>query len=85
MCIKLPPGNLNPSHFFTHPTNTYTCEVTIVLKMCDGKKTKEVILILSLVYKLSYSIRLQLHLISFYLVFTIRLHFFLYTLCLETF
>ena len=37
MCIKLSPGNLNPSHFSTHPTNTYTCEVTIAPKVCDGE------------------------------------------------
>ena len=37
ICVKLPPGNLNPSHCPPHLTNTYTCRVTIAPRICDGK------------------------------------------------
>ena len=37
MCVKLPPGDLNPSTCLPNPTNTYTYEVTIALSMCGGK------------------------------------------------
>ena len=29
MCVKLPPGDLNPYPYPSHPTSTYTCGVTI--------------------------------------------------------
>ena len=29
ICVKLLPGNLNPSPYPPHPTSTYTYEVTI--------------------------------------------------------
>ena len=34
--MKLPPENLNLSFCPTHPTNIYTCGVTIAPRMCDG-------------------------------------------------
>ena len=37
MCIKLPPKDLNPNIFSLHPTNTYICRVTIVLKAHGDK------------------------------------------------
>ena len=40
MCVKLPHGDLNLSPYPTHPTNTYTCGVTIAPRMCGGKKKK---------------------------------------------
>ena len=36
MCVKLPPGDLNPISYPTHLTNTYTCGVTIALRVCSG-------------------------------------------------
>ena len=36
MCVKLPPGDLNPGLCPPHPTSTYTCGVTIVPKVCGG-------------------------------------------------
>ena len=36
MCVKLPPEDLNPSHCPPHFTNTYTCGVTIALRMYGG-------------------------------------------------
>ena len=36
MCVKLPPGDLNLGHFPLHPTNTYTCKVTIAPKVFRG-------------------------------------------------
>ena len=35
--MKLFPRDLNSSPCPPHPTNTYTCEVTIVLNVHDGK------------------------------------------------
>jgi len=34
MCVKLPLGDLNPDSFSSHPTSTYTYEVTIALRVC---------------------------------------------------
>ena len=34
MCVKLPPRNLNFGLCPPHPTNTYTCEVTIAQRVC---------------------------------------------------
>jgi len=34
MCMKLPPGDLNPGPCPPHPTSTYTCEVTIAPRVC---------------------------------------------------
>ena len=41
MCMKFPPRDLNidscpPTSYISHPTNTYTCGVTIVPKVCDS-------------------------------------------------
>ncbi|KAK4581336.1 hypothetical protein RGQ29_024836 [Quercus rubra] len=37
MCVKLPPGDLNPSLYLTRPTSTYTCGVTIAPKVCGAE------------------------------------------------
>ena len=34
--MKLPPEDLNPSHYPPHFTNTYTCGVTIAPRMYGG-------------------------------------------------
>ena len=39
MCVKLSFGDLNPDPCPPHPTNTYTCEITIALRICGGIKT----------------------------------------------
>ena len=36
MCVKFPPGDLNPSPYPSHLTSTYTYKVTIALKVCGG-------------------------------------------------
>ena len=36
MCVKLPPGDLNPDPCPTHPTSTYTCGVTTAPRVCSG-------------------------------------------------
>ena len=36
MCVKLPPGDLNPGPYPSHPINTYTCGMTIASRMCDS-------------------------------------------------
>ena len=36
MCVKLPPGDLNPDPCPSHLTNTYTCGVTIAPRVCGG-------------------------------------------------
>ena len=36
MCVKLPPEDLNFDPCPPHPTNTYTCGVTTVLRVCGG-------------------------------------------------
>ena len=38
MCVNLPLGDFNPSPYPYHPypTITYTCEVTIVPRVCNG-------------------------------------------------
>ena len=36
MCVKLFFRGLNPDSYPPHPTSTYTCRVTIVLRMCDS-------------------------------------------------
>ena len=36
MCVKLPPGDLNPDPCPPHPTSTYTCGVTIISNVCSG-------------------------------------------------
>ena len=38
MYVKISPGNLNPNPYPLHPTNIYTCRVTIVSRLCDGSK-----------------------------------------------
>ena len=35
MCIKLSSEDLNSSLYPPHPTSTYTCGVTIALRVCD--------------------------------------------------
>ena len=42
MCIKLPVGELNPNPYppppsNPYPTSTYTCRVTIVLRVCGSR------------------------------------------------
>ena len=37
MCMKLSSGNLNPDLYPPHPTITYTCGVTIALRVYDNK------------------------------------------------
>ena len=34
MCVKLPPRDLNFDPYPPHPTSTYTCGVTIALRVC---------------------------------------------------
>ena len=36
MCVKFISRNLNSDPCTPHPTNTYTCKITIVSKMCSG-------------------------------------------------
>ena len=36
MCAKLSPRDLNLDPCLSHPTSTYTCRVTIVLRVCGG-------------------------------------------------
>ena len=36
MYVKLLPGDLNPVPYPSHPTNTYTCGVTIASRVYDG-------------------------------------------------
>ena len=36
MCVKFPPGDLNPDPYPPHPTNIYTCEMTTALRICGG-------------------------------------------------
>ena len=38
MCVKLPPGDLNPDPYPPHSTNIYTCRVTIAPKMYDNEE-----------------------------------------------
>ena len=35
--MKLPHRDLNLSPYHPHPTNAYTCRVTITLKMCGNE------------------------------------------------
>jgi len=37
MCIKLPPGDLNPGPYPPHPTSIYTCGVTTASRVHGGK------------------------------------------------
>ena len=37
MCVKLPPRDLNPDPYPSHSTSTYTCEVIIAPRVCNGK------------------------------------------------
>ena len=37
MCVKLPHGHLNSNPYSLHSTSTNTCELTIALRVCDGK------------------------------------------------
>ena len=36
MCVKFSPKNLNPDSYLPHPTNTYTCRVTIAPRIFGG-------------------------------------------------
>ena len=38
ICVKFSPRDLNPGPYPPHPTNTYTCGVTIVPRVCNGVK-----------------------------------------------
>ena len=40
MCVKLPPGDLNPGPCSPHPINTYTYEVINALRVCGGQIVK---------------------------------------------
>ena len=42
MYVKLPPQDLNSNLCLPHPTSTYTCEVTITLRIYDGYLTYNV-------------------------------------------
>jgi len=33
MCVKLTFGDLNSNHYLSYSTNTYTCRITIALKI----------------------------------------------------
>ena len=37
MYVKFPLGDLNPDPYFPHHTSTYTYEMTITPKICDGQ------------------------------------------------
>ena len=37
MCVKLPPGDLNPDPYSPHPTSIYTYGVTITPRVCGGE------------------------------------------------
>ena len=37
MCVKLSPRDLNHIPCPPHPTSTYTCGVTIALRVCSGQ------------------------------------------------
>ena len=37
MCVKLPPGDLNPDPYPPHPTSAYIYGATIAPRMCGGK------------------------------------------------
>ena len=39
MCVKFPPRDLNPGPYPSHLTSTYTCKVTIALRVCGGYPT----------------------------------------------
>ena len=34
--MKFSPGDLNLIPYLSHPTDTYTCRITITSKMCEG-------------------------------------------------
>ena len=38
MCVKFSPGDLNPASYPPHPISTYTCEVTITLRVYSGEQ-----------------------------------------------
>ena len=38
MCVKFLLGNMNPDPYPPHPTYTYTCGITLVLRVC-GEET----------------------------------------------
>ena len=38
VCVKLPSRDLNPGLYPLQPTSTYTCGVTIALKVCGGQE-----------------------------------------------
>ena len=38
MCVKPPPGDLNPDPSPLHPISTYTNRVTIASRACSGMK-----------------------------------------------
>lgn len=37
MCVKLPPGDLNPSPYSPHPMSIYICGVTTIPRMRSSK------------------------------------------------
>ena len=36
MCVKLFLRDLNPGLYPSHPTSTYTCRMTVALRVCGG-------------------------------------------------
>ena len=36
ICVKLPFKDLNPNSYSSHSTNSYTCGMTFVPRVCDG-------------------------------------------------
>ena len=36
MCVKLPPGDLNPGPYLPYSINTYTYEMIVAPRMCGG-------------------------------------------------
>ena len=35
ICVKLPPGDLNPNPYPLHPTSTYTYRLIITPRVCE--------------------------------------------------
>ena len=59
MCVKLPPRDLNIDPYSPHSTNTYTCGVTIVPRMCGGRCAVVVSTLIKLTF-LNHSIMVKI-------------------------
>ena len=58
MCVKLPPGDLNPDTYPLHPTSIYTCGVTTVSRVrVDQTFLKIVIVYTHLINSLQLSLK----------------------------